>query len=90
MNLDVVKVVDCLDMYYMKRQCSILNDGKLIGFQPKEEKEIPTQTANPSGDKQPVKAITMSIIAVNQVNVNEKILKGVIYVAGIKHNDTYS
>lgn len=51
MNLDVVKVVDCLDMYYMKRQCSILNDGKLIGFQPKEEKEIPTQTANPSGDK---------------------------------------
>ncbi len=50
MNSDIVKVVDCLDKYYIEGQCSILNDGRLIGFEPKE-KEIPTQTANPSEDK---------------------------------------
>ena len=56
MNLQTVTLQDCLDNYNFKGQCAILNDGKLIGFQ---QQEIPTQTANPSGDKQPDKAITM-------------------------------
>ena len=42
-----VEVMDCLDNYNFKGKCAIINDGKLIGFQ----EEIPTQTANPSGDK---------------------------------------
>lgn len=47
MNLQTITISDCLDMYYMKGQVTIINDGKVIGFQ----EEIPTQTANPSGDK---------------------------------------
>lgn len=56
MNLETVSLQDCLDNYNFKEQCVILNDGKLIGFQ---QEEIPTQTANPSGDEQPDKAITI-------------------------------
>lgn len=48
MNLEAVTLQDCLDNYNFKGQCAILNDGKIIGFQ---QEEIPTQTANPSGDK---------------------------------------
>lgn len=47
MNLEVITVQDCVDMYDLKDQSTIINDGKIIGF---KEKEIPTQTANPSGD----------------------------------------
>ena len=48
MNLQTVSMQDCLDNYNFKGHAAILNDGKLIGFQ---QEEIPTQTANPSGDK---------------------------------------
>lgn len=48
MNAKTVTVQDCIENYHFKGQCAILNDGKLIGFQ---QKEIPTQTENPSGDK---------------------------------------
>lgn len=47
MNLEKVTVQDCIDMCDMKNQAVVLNDRKVIGF---TEKEIPTQTANPSGD----------------------------------------
>lgn len=47
MNLGLVTIQYCIDMYDLKNQAVILNDGKVIGF---TEKEIPTQTANPSGD----------------------------------------
>lgn len=56
MNLETATIGDCLDNYKFKGRCAILNDGKLIGFQ---KEEIPTQTANPSGDEQPDKAIAM-------------------------------
>lgn len=46
MNLQTVTVGDCLDMYDKKGQSTIINDGKVIGFQ----QEIPTQTANHGGD----------------------------------------
>lgn len=48
MNLETITIQDCLDNYNFKGQCAILNNGKLIGFQ---QEEIPTQTANPSGDE---------------------------------------
>lgn len=48
MVLQTLTIQDCLDNYRVKGQCAILNDGKLIGFQ---QEEIPTQTANPSGDE---------------------------------------
>lgn len=48
MNLETASLQDCLDNYNFKDQCAILNNGKLIGFQ---QEEIPTQTANPSGDE---------------------------------------
>lgn len=47
MNLEVATIQECIYMYDLKNQEVILNDGKVIGF---TEKEIPTQTANPSGD----------------------------------------
>lgn len=47
MNLEKVTVQDCIDMCDLKNQEAIINDGKVIRF---TEKEIPTQTANPSGD----------------------------------------
>lgn len=47
MNLEKVTVQDCIDMYDLKNQETIINDGKVIGF---TERKIPTQTANPSGD----------------------------------------
>lgn len=46
MNLEKVTIQDCIDMYDLKNQETIINDGKIIGFTEK----IPTQTANPSGD----------------------------------------
>lgn len=48
MNMRKVTISDCLVMYYMKKQAVVLDDGKVIGF--REEKEIPTQTANQGGD----------------------------------------
>lgn len=48
MNLETVTTQDCIENHQFKGQCAILNDGKLIGFQ---QEEIPTQTANPSGDE---------------------------------------
>lgn len=44
MNKETITIQDCMEMYYMKEQSTIINDGKLIGF---EKEEIPTQTANP-------------------------------------------
>lgn len=37
-----------LNKYLAEGKAAIINDGKLIGFQ---QEEIPTQTANPSGDE---------------------------------------
>lgn len=48
MNLQTATVQDCIDNYNSKGQRAILNDGKLIGF---EQEQIPTQTANQSGDE---------------------------------------
>lgn len=48
MNLETATLQNCLDNYNFKGQAAILNAGKLIGFQ---QEEIPTQTANPSGDE---------------------------------------
>lgn len=31
MNLDIITVQDCLDMYYFKGQITIINDGKVLG-----------------------------------------------------------
>ena len=45
--MEAATVEDCLENYYRKKKISIINDGKLIGF---EQEEIPTQAANPSGD----------------------------------------
>lgn len=33
MNLDVVTVQDCIDMWRMKDHNVILNDGRVIGFE---------------------------------------------------------
>lgn len=48
MNLETVTIEDCVDNYYRRGRVAILNDGELLGF----KEEIPTQTANPSGDNQ--------------------------------------
>lgn len=47
MNPETATIEDCIENFRRKGRCAILNDGKLIGF---EQEEIPTQTANPSGD----------------------------------------
>lgn len=31
-NLDVVTIQDCLDLFYMKNKCTICNDGKIVEF----------------------------------------------------------
>lgn len=36
MNLEKVTIQDCIDMYDLKNQAVILNDGKAIGFTEKE------------------------------------------------------
>lgn len=36
MNLEKVTVQNCIDMYDLKNQTVILNDGKVIGFTEKE------------------------------------------------------
>lgn len=41
-------IQSCIDLHEAGNITSILNDGKLIGF---KKEEIPTQTANPSGDE---------------------------------------
>lgn len=46
MNMESITIEDCLDMHYRKGKETIINDGKIIGFQ----EEIPTQTANQGGD----------------------------------------
>lgn len=33
MNLDEVTIQDCIDMYHMKGQIAIIENGKVIGFQ---------------------------------------------------------
>lgn len=48
MNLETVTLQDCIENYNFKGQRTIIRNGKLIGFQ---QEEIPTQTANPSGDE---------------------------------------
>ena len=45
MNLDVVTIQDCIDMYDLKEYSTPLNDGKVIGF--KAEK-IPTADREPA------------------------------------------
>lgn len=37
MNLEVATVQDCIDMYNLKDQVTILNDGKVVGFKGKEK-----------------------------------------------------
>ena len=46
MNPEAVTIEECMENYYRKGRRSILSDGKYEGY----EEEIPTQTANPSGD----------------------------------------
>lgn len=48
MNKEKSTLQECIDIYKSEGKSSIINDGKLIGFQ---QEEIPTQTANPSGDE---------------------------------------
>lgn len=48
LNQQTITIQDCICNYNFKGQCAIINDGKVIGFQ---QEEIPTQTANPSGDE---------------------------------------
>lgn len=33
MNLENVTIQDCLDMYNMKGNITIINDGKVVGFE---------------------------------------------------------
>lgn len=33
MNLKIVTVQDCMDMYQFKGQCVIINDGEVLGFE---------------------------------------------------------
>lgn len=37
MNLEAVTIQDCIDMYDLKKQCTILNDGNVIGFKGMEK-----------------------------------------------------
>lgn len=32
MNLEVITIQDCIDMYEKKGQATIINDGKVVGF----------------------------------------------------------
>lgn len=45
--MKTITLQDCI-LYSIQGLHAIINDGKLIGFQ---QEEIPTQTANPSGDE---------------------------------------
>lgn len=36
-DLSEVTVQDCLDLFKMKRRCTILNDGKIVDFRTEEE-----------------------------------------------------
>lgn len=36
MNLEKVTIQDCIDMYEMKGQTTVINDGKVINFVEKE------------------------------------------------------
>lgn len=36
MNLEVITIQDCIDMFELKDQSTIINDGKVIGFKGKE------------------------------------------------------
>lgn len=49
MNLQKATLQYCMDTYEIEDRAAIINDGKLIGF---KKEEIPTQTANPSGDNE--------------------------------------
>lgn len=48
MRKEKVTVHDCMERLRNKGERTILNDGKLMGFQ---KEEIPAQTVNQSGDK---------------------------------------
>lgn len=32
MNTEIITIQDCLDMYYMKGQSTVINDGKVVDF----------------------------------------------------------
>lgn len=55
MNLEKVTVQQCIDKYEKQKKVTILRDGKVKGFVNisaiERQEEIPTQTANPSGDE---------------------------------------
>lgn len=36
MNLEVITIQDCIDMYDKKGQSTIINDGKIVGFYPEK------------------------------------------------------
>lgn len=48
LNPKTMTLSDCIYMHIVYGKTTTINDGKLIGFQ---QEEIPTQTANPSGDE---------------------------------------
>lgn len=39
MNLQIVTIQDCIDMYQFKGQSTIINDGEVVGFE-QEKKDI--------------------------------------------------
>lgn len=39
MNLDVITLQDCMDLYKFRRRCTVINDGSVIGFTGEEVKE---------------------------------------------------
>lgn len=54
MNLETVTVQKCIDKFEKQGKITLIRDGKVKGFVNisaiDKQKEIPTQTANPSGD----------------------------------------
>ena len=55
MNLEKMTVQQCIDKYENQKKVTILRDGKVKGFANissiARQEEIPTQTANPTGDE---------------------------------------
>lgn len=39
-NLEAVTVQDCIDLYRMKGKCTVINDGRILGFIEKDWKEM--------------------------------------------------
>lgn len=55
MNLETVTVQKCIEKFEKQGKVTLIRDGKVKGFVNisaiEKKEEIPTQTANPSGDE---------------------------------------